>query len=100
MTEAKRVSEITIQDVANYLRLAEVSSDDQTFLTSALEAAKTFIQDYTGLKPSMLDDYPSFVIVVYVLCQDFYDNRSLYVDKTNLNKMVDSILGMYSVNLL
>lgn len=47
-----------------------------------------------------LDAYPDFVIVVYVLVQDMYDNRSLYVDKNNLNKVVDTILGMHSINLL
>ena len=38
--------------------------------------------------------------VVFILCQDMWDNRTLYVDKSNLNKVVDTILGMYSVNLL
>jgi len=35
-----------------------------------------------------------------ILCQDMYDNRSMYVDKNNLNKVVETILGMHSVNLL
>lgn len=47
-----------------------------------------------------LDAYPDFVIVVYILIQDMYDNRSFYVDKNNLNKVVDTILGMHSKNLL
>lgn len=47
-----------------------------------------------------LDAYEDFVIVVYVLCQDMYDNRTYYVDKTNLNRVVEAILGMHCVNLL
>lgn len=47
-----------------------------------------------------LDAYPDFVIVVYVLVQDMYDNRAFYVDKNNLNKVVDTILNMHSINLL
>ncbi|MCO1599830.1 hypothetical protein [Desulfosporosinus nitroreducens] len=47
-----------------------------------------------------LDAYADFVIVVYILVQDMYDNRTLYVDKNNLNKVVDTILGMHSINLL
>ena len=47
-----------------------------------------------------LDKYPSFISVLYVLCADMYDSRSLYVDKTNLNKLVESILGLHDRNFL
>lgn len=47
-----------------------------------------------------IDAYEDFSIVVYILCQDMYYNRSLYVDKSCLNKVVDTILGMHCVNLL
>jgi len=38
--------------------------------------------------------------VLLVLVQDMWDNRTLYVDKSNVNKVVDSILGLHAVNLL
>ncbi|WP_304068693.1 head-tail connector protein [Megamonas hypermegale] len=100
MKEITKISEITADDVASYIRLDETTADDQNFLTTALNIAKTFIKSYTGRTEEELDNYPDFVIVAFVLCQDMYDNRSLYVDKTNLNKVVDTILGMHSVNLL
>jgi hypothetical protein len=93
-----KVSEITYKDVANYIRLTEVSEEEKIFLTNLLNIAKKFIEGYTGVID--LDLHEDFVIVVYILCQDMYDNRSLYVDKTNLNKVVETILGMHSVNLL
>ena len=93
-----KVSEITYKDIANYIRLAEVSEEEKAFLTSLINIAKKFIGGYTGVEN--LDDHEDFVIVVYILCQDMYDNRTLYVDKTNLNKVVETILGMHSVNLL
>ena len=89
------VSQITYQNIADYLRLTEVSQSDQTYLTNLITIAKAFIKDYTGV--SDLDDFDDFVIVVFILCQDMYDNRSLYVDKTNINKVVDTILGMHSI---
>lgn len=46
------------------------------------------------------DGFEDFVIVVYILVQDMYDNRTLYVDKNNLNKVVDMTLGMHSTNYL
>jgi hypothetical protein len=93
-----KVSEITYKDIANYIRLTEVSEEEKAFLTSLISIAKKFIEGYTGV--TTLDDHEDFVIVVYILCQDMYDNRVLYVDKTNLNKVVEAILGMHSVNLL
>ena len=98
------VSEITYTDVANYLRLTDDLIEDeanQEFLTSAIEIAKAFILNYTGIESEAdLDNYGDLPIVVLALCQDMYDNRSLYVDNSNLNKMIETILGMHQRNLL
>lgn len=100
MNEINKVSDITSQDIANYIRLVEVEQDDLNTLNNLLNVAITFIQNYTGRTQDELDNYQDFVIVVLILCQDMWDNRTLYVDKTNLNKVVETILGMHSVNLL
>ena len=91
------LSEITIVDVAEYLRL-----DDATdpLLPGILNAAKQYIVSYTGQTAAALDDFSDVPIAVMVLCQDMYDNRSMYVDKNNVNRVVDTILGMYRINLL
>lgn len=95
-----KVSEITVEDVVKYIRLDGPSQDDQAFLTSALSIAKKYISDDTGIAENKLDDHDDFVIVVLVLCQSMYDDRTLYVDKTNLNAMVAAVLGHHQVNLL
>ncbi len=94
-----KVSEITINDVAQYLKLEEGEYCDIE-LAPMLTAACQFIKSYTGLSEEEIDEHEDFYIVVMVLCQDMYDNRSMYVDKNNLNKVVETILGMHSVNLL
>ena len=94
------VSEITIKDIANYIRLTEVTEEENNLLTNLLNIAIDFICSYTGLKKEELDKHNDFIIVVYILCQDMYDNRVLYVDKGNLNKVVETVLGMHCVNLL
>lgn len=91
-----KVSTLTYQDIANYIRLSEISETDKTLLNQLLSVAKAFIKDNTGVEN--LDDHEDFIIVVYILCQDMYDNRTLYVDKNNLNKVVETILGMHSNN--
>ena len=100
MNEIKKVSDITSQDIADYIRLVEVEQDDLNTLNNLLNVAITFIQNYTGHTQDELDNYQDFVIVVLILCQDMWDNRTLYVDKTNLNKVVETIVCMHSVNLL
>lgn len=93
----QHVSDLTTTDLSDYLRL---SISDENELTTYLNVAKTFVMQYTGLAEDELDNHQDLVIVVLVLVQDMYDNRVLYVDKTNLNKVVETILGMHSVNLL
>jgi hypothetical protein len=94
------VSKITHTDIANYIRLTEVSSEDTLFLTNLIKVAIEFIKSYTGLSIEEIDKHEDFYIVICILCQDMYDNRTLYVDKSNLNKVVETILGMHRVNLL
>ena len=91
-----KVSDITYNDIADYIRLTEVSQDEQNLLTKLIDIAKAFVKENTGVED--LDEFDDFVIVIFILCQDMYDNRSLYVDKTNLNHVVENILGMHSVN--
>lgn len=93
-----KVSQITYQHIADYIRLTEVTSAEQTLLTNLITIAKAFIKDYTGV--SDLDEFDDFVIVVFILCQDMYDHRTLYVDKSDLNKVVETILGMHSIDNL
>ena len=100
MSEVTKVSEITVSNLQKYLRLAELTTDDSDYLTTLLAVAKDYIKNYTGLKAEDLDKYTDLVIVVYVLVQDMYDNRAMYVDSDNVNKVVDTILGMHQRNLL
>jgi len=85
--------------VAKYLRLEEGEYTDDEIQT-LIDVSKAFIKSYTGLNETAIDEHEDFVIVVFILCQDMHDNRSFYVDKSNLNKVVETILGMHSVNLL
>ena len=97
---AKSVSELTIQDIIDYLRLSEVTADEIALLTTILAAAKSFVEKYTGLTATEVDQFKDITIAVYVLCQDMFDNRAMYVDSQNVNKVVEAILGLHSVNLL
>lgn len=100
MNNITKISDITYSDIANYIRLSEVSKDEQNYLTTLINISIDYILNYTGIDEDNLDNYTDLIIVVFVLCQDMYDTRSMYVDNSNLNKVVDTILGMHQNNLL
>lgn len=92
-----KISEMQEVQVADYLRLDDYREEE---IKRLLDTAKAFIRSYTGLTDEEIDTHEDFYIVVLVLCQDMHDNRCMYVDKGNLNKVVETILGMHCVNLL
>lgn len=107
MKEITKISEITENELANYLRISEVSDQEKKELKTYLNIAKNYISNYTGIseksgneEDETLDSYSDFIIVVFILCQDMYDNRTLYVDGKNINKTVQTILDMHTRNNL
>lgn len=100
MNQITKVSEVTAADLAEYLRVGEVTPFEDGFLKTIIAAATAYMCKYTGLDAEQLDESSDLVIALLVLCQDMYDNRALYVDSANVNLTVQSILDMHSVNLL
>lgn len=106
MNSITKVSEITYTDVAEYLHIAELTADEITLIDNLIGVAKDYILKYTGIADlNTLDNYQSMVIVVFILVQDMFDNRTLYLGTNNANKItpnatVETILGMYQINLL
>ena len=92
-----KVSEITAKEIADYIRLDDYEESE---ISTYLNIAKNYISSYTGISVDNLDEYADFIIVVYVLCQDMYDNRTMYVESGNLNKVVQTILDMHTMNNL
>lgn len=100
MNQIEKVSKVTSADLAEFLRVGEVTPSEDGFLKTIIGAATAYMSKYTGLTTAQLDGSQDFVFVLLVLCQDMYDNRTLYVDSANVNQAVQSILDMHSVNLL
>jgi hypothetical protein len=101
MGAVSKVSEITAQSIADYLRISDLTQGDTDYITTIIGVAKDYILKYTGITGAEeLDNYNDMVIVVYVLCQDMYDTRALYVDTSNVNRVVENILCMHQRNLL
>ncbi len=92
-----KISEITIDIVEKYLKL----DYEEPLLPLILDGAKAYIKGYTGIKiDTDLDAKEDLTIVYLALISDMHDNRSVTVEKDKVNKVIDTILNMYSVNLL
>lgn len=94
-----KVSDITSTDLAEYLRL-DATEEDLNTLNSLLSVAINYVKQYTGRTDEELDTLGDVPIVIFILVQDMWDNRTLYPESNNANKVVESILGLHSVNLL
>lgn len=99
-----KISEITVEEVAKYLRL-ERDDYDADQITAIMAATEQYLVSYTGIPAKAvngetLDDHEDFYIAYMVLCQDMYDNRSMMVENGHVNRVVDSILSLHARNLL
>lgn len=97
-----KVSEITFSDICRQIREEEayVTEESRKHLSILQKAAVDYVKGYTGLDEAAIDTHEDITIAVLILISDMYDNRQMTVDKNNVNRVVDTILGMYCVNLL
>lgn len=95
-----KFSDITTSDVKNYLRIDEISADDLALLGTILEGSKSHVLKYTGRTAEEADLIPELTIAVYAVCQELYDKRTYAVKYEVVSKVIESILGAVSVNLL
>ncbi|CAM2079047.1 head-tail connector protein [Clostridium cuniculi] len=93
-----KISEVTITDLKGY---ANVDHDyDNNILSNILSASKAYIKSYTGLNEEQIDSKEDLTIALMILCNEMYENRIYSVENDKVNKIVNSILDMHSINLL
>jgi uncharacterized phage protein (predicted DNA packaging) len=93
-----KMSAVTITELKNYAHVYH--NEDDLLFTAILVAAKSYIQSYTGLSIESIDMKEDLTIALYVLSNEMYENRIYMVEGSNVNKVVQSILNMHSINLL
>ena len=97
-----KVSEITIDEICSQIRQdkAYLTPEDEALINIMQKSAVEYVKAYIGLTDEEIDTHEDITIAVLVLISDMYDNRQMYVDKSNVNRVVDTILGLHCVNLL
>lgn len=96
------LSSITVNDIVGFLRVdsTELTAEELALLATITEAAKSYVLTYTGRTSTEADAMPEMTLAAYNLAQDMYDKRAYTVDSDKSSKVVDTILGMRSTNLL
>lgn len=94
-----KLSDLTVEDAARYAVLTEDDPDAALF-PHYLEAAKQYVLSYTGLTLEKADLLPDLSLAALVLFADMTRNKEATVASDKANQVLQSILGMYSVNLL
>lgn len=94
------ISEITVDQLVDYIREDNPDESVKKQLSIMRAAAISYMIGYTGQTAEYLDEHDEFDAVLMVLVADMYDNRSLIVDNDKQNPFVMSVLDMHRVNLL
>lgn len=97
-----RVSEVTPKYLADYMRYDELEESEHLILETVLKAAMNYVKSYTGLSEEEIDKHEDITIAVIIIAVDMFENRNLYLDYKyrEMNKAVECILNMHSINLL
>ena len=96
-----KVSDVTLQNVMDFLRIDFPTEIEQAEVTAMMTAAKNYIVGYTGLTEEEIDEHEDITIAYQVLIADMFDQRNNQIEKpTYVNRTVQSILSLYRVNLL
>lgn len=90
------LSTLSATTVAEYLH---IEADDALILP-LLAAAKSYCCAYTGHTLAELDAYDDVDMAALIWISDMYDQRTQHTDKPINNPAVETILSMYSRNLL
>lgn len=97
-----KVSELTIPVITNYCRIMDddVTDSENLSLEAMKIAALSYARSYTGLSDLEMERHEDITIAILTLIADMYDNRSMIVDKNNVNRTAEVILSMHAKNLL
>ena len=93
-----KISEVTLTDVKNYLRITD--NDDDTLLTAILAAANGYVLSYTALTAEEADTIAELPIALMCLCSDMYDVRTSQASNDKQNPIVSTVLNMHRRNCI
>ncbi len=95
-----RLSEVSLEMIKAYGHIDGTAEDDNLITDLIIPSARAYVLEYTGQNEESADDLPDLALACIVLCTYMYDHRDMVVDRSNVNRVIETTLGMHSVNLL
>lgn len=92
-----KLSGLTTDDVILYAR---IEGGDKKLVPSILEAAKSYVLNYTGLTLAEADQFDELSIAALCIAADMLESRSTTCENSNENMTVKTILSMHCRNLI
>lgn len=92
------LSQLTANDLANYLRLEQ--DDDAALLAGILAAAQSAVLSYTGVAAEEADALPELALAALVVGADLYEHRTMQVDNNNINLTARGLMDLHRSNLI
>lgn len=95
------ISTLTVETVANFLRLDEPNDIELAELEMLMASTLTYIMQYTGRSEDYVKSQEDLTYVYLAMINDMFEQRQFQMDKgRTLNETLLSILNLHSVNLL
>lgn len=95
----KKFSEVDLNFVKNYLRIEEDWEEDNAELELFINAGKAYICEISGEDNAYLDNIEFSTIILLMLVNDWYTNKSININSNNLkinplfDRMLDRLRG-------
>lgn len=95
-----KANELTPEYIADYLKIDDPEENDFRDIEIFRSATVDYIKNQTGIDDQKLNSSDDLTVAILVLIEDLYDNRRMYVDNQNMNRVVENIIYQYSENLI
>ena len=96
------ISDITVAQVADYLRIDDPSEVEMSEIEMFMDSAKASIRSMTGLSQEKLDELDDMVHPYFLLIAEQFDNRNGHIEnkQTVMNQSIMETIRRHSVNYL
>lgn len=102
MAVPQKISEITVSQVADYLRLDDPSEIEETELEMFMASALDTVKSVTGLTAEEIDDHADLMHPYLLLISDQFDNRNGLIEnkQSTVNHSIMETLKRHAINYL
>lgn len=97
-----KVSDITLQQVADYLRIDDPSEIETSEIQMFMDSAKATIRAMSGLTDAEIDEFDDMVHPFFLLVSEQFDNRNGHIENKQVtqNQSILETIRRHSVNYL